>query len=1353
MAAETGPSLSFWKTEVKPLFQLITHPRVVDSAVLENEVTTMFNYILGVGGLRMNKLFEYIVQMVKEWPDKTDNASQMPAVELSLAVLSKILDCNTTNIVNQNFATFTDQFSEIVHAGSEEQQTFACLQSSKYIDYIHQRLQVGDEIMPFQNKPNQPVAREEFVIRRDLPGMLSAEGPRHDNDFADMSMIRILPTREEIMSPRAEYLPTNDSTQWHIGGIRGRLDREFRLLREDTVGQLRDTVRDALEQIRNPYEKHMSARNGLRTYKYEDPIPLSVDLSRNDGIKLHLRCQQLPTVTGLSQKDREAWWSQSRRLQAGALVCVIEGSGSVQFFVVSQSTMRSRNDRNFSRKMDDKESNDKGPTNTLSDDPDFLYVWLQMVDCKGEAVEDLLLWYRAVDRNQRRYLVEFPGVLLDSFKHTLGALQQMYEKPNIPFSDILAPASNDGSQIAVQPAMYARNPTFSFDLGCIQKNLVISASEVTDPEELTSASTLDITQSAAVLNTLSRELSLIQGPPGTGKSYTGEKIIKILLENREKAKLGPIICVCYTNHALDQLLEHLLDEGVDKIIRIGSRSKSDRILNLNLHHIVKAFGKTKSEKIDLGKAEGGIKQVVRDCQNKLQHLAKSQSPRAIMAFIMDNYPCQYDELFPQAEEEWTLITHRKPEEAIHEWLRSGENNSLPPRPISVLKESQLMNMSYAERQILFKHWLQEIRDPIVSAIVDLHKEYATHIEQRARVSGEVKLRCLQEADVIGLTTTGLAKNIKLLRRLRSKAMVCEEAGEVLEAHILTALLPSLEQAILIGDHLQLRPQINNYELQSTNPYGAQYSLDMSLFERLVKPPHETDNRVPFSTLETQRRMHPSIAELIRSTLYPQLKDSDSVTTYPDVVGMKKRLFWLHHDNLEAGAAAHDPLNTSHSNDFEVDMTTALVSHIVRQGEYHPGQIAVITPYLGQLHKLRQRMSSIFEICLTEGDQDELAAMDVLDMNLHTQAKAKLGKTTLMKAIRIATVDNFQGEEAEVVIISLVRSNPQNRCGFLSTTNRINVLLSRAKHGMYIIGNSNTYNDVPMWRDVIGTLDSAGNIGTSLQLQCPRHPDTPLMVSQPDDFVLMAPESGCNLPCRMRLRCGHACSGRCHSDVLHNAVKCQEPCPRSFAECDHPCPRKCGDTCPVKCQFLMSDVDITSSCGHKVDEAPCWQVEDPMAIKCQEKVMKTIPGCKHECLIECSEDVSGRDYVCSAVCGTHLPCGHECKEQCQHCSTRKNGTVTQTNHGICNQVCGRNYSTCRHSCSKICHDGKDCPPCEKPCEVRCSHSQCSKPCHEPCAPCAEEKCPSRCPHAECSMPCCVPCSRRCEKTLACGHQCK
>lgn len=65
------------------------------------------------------------------------------------------------------------------------------------------------------------------------------------------------------------------------------------------------------------------------------------------------------------------------------------------------------------------------------------------------------------------------------------------------------------------------------------------------------------------------------------------------------------------------------------------------------------------------------------------------------------------------------------------------------------------------------------------------------------------------------------------------------------------------------------------------------------------------------------------------------------------------------------------------------------------------------------------------------------------------------------------------------------------------------------------------------------------------------------VSQLDDFRRRFPGDGCNLTCDKRLSCGRACAQKCHSDVLHSAVLCLEPCPRPRKTCTHPCPKRCG----------------------------------------------------------------------------------------------------------------------------------------------------------------------------------------------------
>ena len=78
-----------------------------------------------------------------------------------------------------------------------------------------------------------------------------------------------------------------------------------------------------------------------------------------------------------------------------------------------------------------------------------------------------------------------------------------------------------------------------------------------------------------------------------------------------------------------------------------------------------------------------------------------------------------------------------------------------------------------------------------------------------------------------MTTTGAAKYKKILQQISSKIMVVEEAAEILESHIFTSLNPDIQQLVLIGDHQQLRPNLNAFEL------AEYYNLDLSLFERLI----------------------------------------------------------------------------------------------------------------------------------------------------------------------------------------------------------------------------------------------------------------------------------------------------------------------------------------------------------------------------------------------------------------------------------------------------------------------------------------------------------------------------------------
>ncbi|KAJ3939042.1 uncharacterized protein N0V96_011157 [Colletotrichum fioriniae] len=987
-----------WESRISPLLRVLLHPTVVDSVVLEQETAVLYRLLLGVDATRLKTLFNFIFHVVDHWaelPFENTGVSGMEALALSCGVLAKVINTSTSNIVNALFHPIVEGIKLRLDVFGNKDSDFHTLQAIRHLDYVCRRLGIGQSLVDAVHVSASSGAMAEFTLSQDLPGKLSKRRERHDNDHQDISDIKLMPTHQEIMSSRDEYLPVANPAQHHLQGLRGLLDRHFRLLREDTLHDLRTAIRTTVES-------NVKLRDvRTRVVAYDNAFAVDMTFDRWSGLEFIIQIDQPRPTRGLDKLQRGTWWA-GKRLMDGALVCIVDDSGGVFFFQVSRSTIRTPKDENQHGQGDDQEKDkNEAPRYSLLDDANHAYVYLHLADTSIDETKRSLRWFKTmrVVRQHRR------------------------------------------------------------------------------------------------------------------KSYTGEALIKVLLANKSKVKFGPIMCVCYTNHALDQLLEHLLDGGVQNIIRIGSRSKSDRLAPVNLRAVARDMTRTAAEGHALYKSVETLDGDTDEIRDTLSNFIFSRDNEKIRLHLAEQYPAQYEELMgpdlPDSDEEgegWQTVSYSRGN-VFKKWLAGGLSTNMT-RPLRRLRHLKLSDLYHQERILLYQEWLEEVLRGEIDSLSNLHKVYQGHKDNNSKIRSSIDLRCLQEANIIGVTTTGLATNLDLLRRVHGKVLVCEEAGEVLEAHLLTALLPTIEHAILIGDHLQLRPQIQDWRLQRANPAGVKYSLDVSLFERLVQPPPNVPS-IPFSVLDTQRRMHPSIAELVRSTLYPSLSDSENVQDYPEIPGMARRLFWLHHESPESGGKSDkDSVETSYSNDFEIEFVSALVSHLLRQGVYKSGEIAVLTPYLGQLNKLRQKLSSIMQIVINDRDMDDLAEMESASTSRHgssTNVK-QAAKTNALSGVRAATVDNFQGEEANVVIISLVRSNNDNRCGFLSTSNRINVLLSRAKHGMYIIGNSHTSSHVPMWAQVTEILQNGGNFGNRCAAPC--------------DWI------PCTKRCAEVLKCGHQCPSVC-----------------------------------------------------------------------------------------------------------------------------------------------------------------------------------------------------------------------------------
>lgn len=184
---------------------------------------------------------------------------------------------------------------------------------------------------------------------------------------------------------------------------------------------------------------------------------------------------------------------------------------------------------------------------------------------------------------------------------------------------------------------------------------------------------------------------------------------------------------------------------------------------------------------------------------------------------------------------------------------------------------------------------------------------------------------------------------------------------------------------------------------------------------------------------------------------------------------------------------------------------------------------------------------------------------------------------------IFTVDSFQGEENDIILLSLVRSNEYQNIGFLDSKNRLVVALSRARRGLYIFGNAinftggettgSTVGRDPLWGPVISHLENEKqlNINKGLPTVCkcsiaPRYDDadidilgsrhnTTVFVNEAEDFYSLA--GGCKLKCQTILKCGHRCPHNCHP-FDHIELICQKACEKTLP-CGHGCSRCCGET--------------------------------------------------------------------------------------------------------------------------------------------------------------------------------------------------
>lgn len=251
-------------------------------------------------------------------------------------------------------------------------------------------------------------------------------------------------------------------------------------------------------------------------------------------------------------------------------------------------------------------------------------------------------------------------------------------------------------------------------------------------------------------------------------------------------------------------------------------------------------------------------------------------------------------------------------------------------------------------------------------------------------------------------------------QLHFKTLVIDEAGQCIEP-LAWCIFPFAEKIILAGDHWQLPPMVLSNE-------AAVLGFNNSILEIAIG---HTNN---IHLLNTQYRMRQSIAGFSSQYFYnsllhtaEHLSNTGTHITFIDTAGSGYN-------------ETHGPDRVSLQNEGELNIVLQLLERELLE----PASTAFISPYSGQV----------------------AAAKEVLP-----------------RQIRVSTIDSFQGQEKENIILSLVRSNDDGDIGFLKDYRRMNVAITRAKEKLFIIGDSATIGADKFYHEFLSYIEQHGSYRT------------------------------------------------------------------------------------------------------------------------------------------------------------------------------------------------------------------------------------------------------------------------------------
>lgn len=313
-----------------------------------------------------------------------------------------------------------------------------------------------------------------------------------------------------------------------------------------------------------------------------------------------------------------------------------------------------------------------------------------------------------------------------------------------------------------------------------------------------------------------------------------------------------------------------------------------------------------------------------------------------------------------------------------------------------------------------------------------HQKIARLKDRAAEIEFSINQTLFDDAKVIACTLAGSAN--RLLTGMKFGTLFIDEAAQALEAACWIAIRKA-HRVVLAGDHRQLPPTIKS-------PDALRGGLDRTLMQAIVE-----NKPKAVSLLRVQYRMCDTIMQFPNHEFYGGMLESAPEVKYRGILDWDTAVEWI--DSLQSdsvppeGAELSDGL--SHVNPAEAALTLeTLQRYFEKIGKERILEeridVGIISPYKGQIRLLRQML------------------------------KKDRYWRPFRSLITVNTVDGFQGQERDVIVISLVRSNAEGNIGFLRDLRRMNVAITRARMKLILLGDRSTLCRMPFYQRLAEYVD-------------------------------------------------------------------------------------------------------------------------------------------------------------------------------------------------------------------------------------------------------------------------------------------